>query len=160
MSSPSENACPARGNCCRFPLLLGFVLLALLLFRWFGPLGQESEQRPGGDGSASLANPDKASGKVSLSIDFGDGRQQDHPAISWRNGMTVADLLHEASELTISQKGTGATAFLTGINGRENAGADGKNWLYEVNGQVGDRSFAVYELRPGDRVLWTFRPRR
>jgi hypothetical protein len=49
---------------------------------------------------------------------------------------------------------------LTSINGVANEGAGGNNWTYEVNGRSGDRSYAVYELRAGDRVLWTFGPPR
>ena len=97
---------------------------------------------------------------VSLSIDFGDGRRQDFAALAWHEGMTVAELFGEAAGIAIIQKGAGPGAFLTTIDGVANEGADGNNWTYKVNGQSGDRSFAVHELRPGDRVLWTFGPRR
>ena len=63
--------------------------------------------------------------------------------------MTVADLLSSAPEVPITQKGSDQAAFLTAINGVANEGAGGKNWTYEVNGEVADRSFAVYELQPG-----------
>jgi hypothetical protein len=72
-----------------------------------------------------------------------------------------ADLLNAASsDLAITQRGSGQAALLTAIGDVSNEGAGGSNWTYEVNGQSADRSFAVYELRPGDRVLWTFGPRR
>jgi hypothetical protein len=32
--------------------------------------------------------------------------------------------------------------------------------MYAVNGQFADSSFAVYRLKPGDRVLWTFGARQ
>jgi hypothetical protein len=38
----------------------------------------------------------------------------------------------------------------------KNEGAGGRNWTYRVNDKHADRSFAVYELQPGDHVLWTF----
>jgi hypothetical protein len=98
--------------------------------------------------------------RVSLSIDFGDGQQQDFDDIGWHDGMTVADLLRAAPELAIAQRGSGQGTFLTAIGDIANEGADGKNWTYEVNGQRADRSFAVYELRSGDRVLWRFGPQR
>ena len=74
--------------------------------------------------------------------------------------MTVADLLSSAPDVPITQQGTDQTAFLTGIFGVANEGAGGKNWTYEVNGEGADRSFAVYELHAGDRVLWSFAPPR
>ena len=73
--------------------------------------------------------------------------------------MTVRDLLNAAPGLSISQQGSGASAFLTKIDGVANEGAGGRNWMYSVNGQRADRSFAVYELQPGDHVLWTLRRR-
>jgi hypothetical protein len=133
------------------------VFILLVLFR-----GNEQKELPTGaqppaDPPAAVTN---TAGKVYLSIDYGDGPPREFAPITWRSGITIADLLGGLKELSVSQKGMGAAAFLTVISGVENQGADGKNWLYEVNGQVGDRSFAIYELRPGDRVLWTFRPRR
>jgi hypothetical protein len=60
----------------------------------------------------------------------------------------------------IAQKGTGESAFVTAIDDIRNEGADGQNWTYSVNDQSADRSFAVYKLKAGDRVLWTFGPQR
>ena len=76
------------------------------------------------------------------------------------DGMTVADLMVAASHLPkgiqFSQQGSGESALLTEINGDANQGGDGKNWIYSVNGNDADRSFAIYKLEPGDHVLWTF----
>ena len=72
--------------------------------------------------------------------------------------MTVADLFGKASGIEVIQKGSGQSAFLTAVDGVANEGADGNNWTYAVNGQSGDRSFAVYELQPGRSRLvdiWT-----
>jgi hypothetical protein len=74
--------------------------------------------------------------------------------------MTVADAMKASSGVKISQKGSGQSAFVTSIDGVENQGADGQNWTYSVNGQMADRSYAVYELKPGDQVLWTFGARQ
>jgi hypothetical protein len=95
---------------------------------------------------------------VSLAIDFGDGQQQTYDSIAWREGMTVRDLTRETrrDKLKLDVRGTGASAFLHNLDGVENEGADGRNWLYSVNGKPGDKSFAICELQPGDRVLWTF----
>ena len=97
---------------------------------------------------------------VSLSIDFGNGQRRDFDDIAWREGMTVADLLRSAPGLVTTQRDSSIGAFLTAIGDTTNEGAEGKNWTYEVNGQRADRSFDAYVLRPGDRVLWTFGPRR
>jgi hypothetical protein len=60
------------------------------------------------------------------------------------------------SERKFIIRGTGQSAFLDSLDGVKNEGADGRNWTYSVDRTTGDRSFAVYELRPGNRVLWTF----
>ncbi len=70
--------------------------------------------------------------------------------------MTVADANQCILGSKDRSKRSAQSAFLTAIDGVENEGADGQNWTYTVNGQIADRSFAVYELKPGDQVLWTF----
>jgi hypothetical protein len=135
--------------------MLALVLVVVVLNRHWSmrqqsvPSPSPSEQVPAG------ANHGHS---VLLVVDFGDGRRQEFEPVPWRVGMTVLDLLREASRqnLRLTIRGTGSATFLTEINGVENEGADGRNWTYTVNGQYADRSLAVYELRPGDHVLWTF----
>lgn len=160
MDSSCENGCSIAGSRCKLPLLLGLVLLAILVLRGFGPRVREIEKPPDVRSSTSPAPAGSANEIVSMTVEFGDGRRQEFAAIPWRSGMTVADLFLEVSGIVVIQEGTGEAAFLTGMNGIENMGAEGRNWIYEVNGQSGDRSFAVYEIHPGDRVLWTFRASR
>jgi hypothetical protein len=73
--------------------------------------------------------------------------------------MTVRDALAAAVDssgnVKFAQQGADQSAFLTEIEGVKNEGAGGRNWTYTVNGKLGDRSFAIYPLRPGDQVLWT-----
>jgi hypothetical protein len=116
------------------------------------------------DGAAPNTTADSAAGQtgetVSLAIDYGpEGGRKDY-AVPWREGMTVADALHAAGgttgRLEVSHQGSGEATFLTEIGGVSNEGAGGRNWTYRVNGTLADRSFAVYPLRPGDQVLWTF----
>jgi hypothetical protein len=99
---------------------------------------------------------------VSLTIDFGDGIRERYAPAAWREGMTVRDLMVETRQgkLKLEVQGSGQAAFLKAINGVANEGADGRNWTYAVNGKPADRSFAVYELQPGDEVLWTFAAQR
>jgi hypothetical protein len=156
MENTSTTSCSACGSWWRLPLLLGLVLAAILLSRGRGIW----EAAPESSGAAAPDSAGVAREHVSLTIDFGGGRRQDFDAVAWNEGMTVADLFGTASGIEVTQKGSGQGAFLTAIEGVANEGADANNWTYEVNGQSGDRSYAVYELHPGDRVLWTFGPPR
>ena len=155
-NEPSKT-CSACGPWWRLPLLLGLVLGAIVWSRVHSLREEPPEKninRP-----APIANgvPQE---KVALTIDFGGGRRRDLDAVAWHDGMTVADAMNAPSGLAITQKGSGQSAFVTSIDGVENQGADGQNWTYSVNGQMADRSFAVYELKPGDRVLWRFGSRQ
>jgi hypothetical protein len=138
--------------------LLVLVLAAIVLMRI---LGGESTTTTTAVEEAQLKPSDTAAREhVSLSIDYGDGQLRAFDNIAWHEGMTVADVLRSAPTLATTQRGSGSGAFLTAIGDTANEGTDGKNWTYAVNGEIADRSFDVYELKPGDRVLWTFGPRR
>ncbi len=153
----------AGRSCCgrgwRLPLLLALVLAAVLLLNRFGV---RQSVLPGEARLPSGAADDAASSQsVGLVVDFGDGTRRTWDAVVWHEGMTVADALAAAaaspeSKLELAQRGSGASALLTRINNLASEGSSGRNWLYEVNGQRADRSFAVYLLRPGDQVLWKF----
>jgi hypothetical protein len=136
---------------------LGLVLAAIVWSRVHG-LREESPEK-NIDRPAPIANgvPQET---VKLAIDFGGGRQKNFDAVAWHGGMTVADAMNASSGVKVIHKGSGQSAFVTSIDGVENQGADGQNWTYSVNGQIADRSYAVYELKPGDRVLWTFGARQ
>jgi hypothetical protein len=151
MGNPSRSDA-GRNSWWRLPVLLAVVLATMLVWRGRGLLQSENVKRdlP----PATAAKP--SSEQVLLTLDFGDGEKKELIAVPWREGMTVADLMTNASNVSIRQRGSGQGALLISINDVSNQGADGKNWTYKVNDQDADRSFAVYELRPGDRVLWTF----
>jgi hypothetical protein len=99
---------------------------------------------------------------VQVTVDFGAGRRREWKEIPWREGLTVEAAMNQLatlspSEFTYTRQGTeAARLLLTEMGGAANEGAGGKNWTYHVNGERADRSFGVYELRPGDQVLWTF----
>jgi uncharacterized protein DUF4430 len=158
LSEPCMQDSPSKCSTCgpwwRLPLLLGIVLVAMLLLQNGGIRNATT------DSGAVPPNESAGAAKetVVLTIDFGDGRQQELEPVAWRSGMTVRDLTRESrrDNLKLVVKGTGASAFLASLDGVENEGADGRNWMYQVNGEPGDRSFAIYELAPSDRVLWTF----
>jgi hypothetical protein len=155
MENEPCKACSACGPWWRLPLLLGLVLTAIVWSRLHG-LREESPEK-NLDQPIPITNGVQQE-KVTLTIDFGDGRQKNFEAIGWRSGMTVADAMKAASGVTVTQKDTGQSAFVTAIDGIENQGADAHNWMYKINGKVADRSFEVYDLKPGDRILWTFGP--
>ncbi|MCA9124009.1 MAG: DUF4430 domain-containing protein [Planctomycetaceae bacterium] len=96
---------------------------------------------------------------VRLVIDYHDGVEKHFNAIAWKSGMTVMDAMQAAKKhprgISFEHKGKGATVLLTKIDDVENEGR-GRNWLYRVNGDPGDRSIGIYELKPGDAVLWRF----
>lgn len=137
-------------------MLLALVLGGIVIWQTRGGLAPASSSKS----ETVRSGNSEARQTVSLAIDLGDGKQQDFTAVAWHTGMTVADLLKSQPALTLVQKGAAEGALLTAINGIANEGIDGKNWTYDVNGQPADRSFAVYELHPGDRVLWRFGSRR
>jgi hypothetical protein len=146
----------SNSACCswwRLPLLLGLVLLAILLSQGDGI--RQAVFKPG-----STASTDRGQAQplqiVLLTINFGDGRPLLNESSDWHEAMTVGDLLNTEPRISFVTQGTGAAAFLTQLNGVTNEGTGGRNWVYSVNGKRADRSFAVYELRPNDHVLWTF----
>jgi hypothetical protein len=140
------------------PLLLGLVLVAILLIRSRGIHHAATDSGEPSNGAAATSPAVPAGNTVSLEIDFGDGQPRTYLPVPWRKGMTVRDLTRETqrADIKLVVRGTGASAFLDNLDGVANEGADGRNWLFSVNGEPGDRSFAVYELQPGDQVLWTF----
>ena len=90
--------------------------------------------------------------------------QKRYSSLPCKKGFTVLDVLKVAEKhphgLKFSYRGKGATAFLTQIDDLKNEGGGGKNWIYEVNGKVADRSFAVFQIKPSDKVLWKYRKYR
>lgn len=106
---------------------------------------------------AVAAEPAKAT--VGLVIDYDDGVEKHFRHLAWKSGMTVLDVLQAAKQhprgIQFVYRGQGDTAFLTQIDDLKNEGR-GRNWIFSVNGQLGERSFAVTELKASDRVLWKF----
>jgi hypothetical protein len=134
------------------PLLLGIVLAAILISsnkRIRQAIFTQPRQQPIAEGQAPAAN------KILLTVNSGNG-QLVNESTEWREGMTVADALQDIRRISFLTEGSGESTFLTALNGVMNEGAGGRNWTYAVNGKYADRSFAVYELKPNDHVLWTF----
>lgn len=96
---------------------------------------------------------------ISLILDYGNGFERRYTKLSWTENMTALEATRLASKhkqgFELLVKGSGATAFVTAIDGVKNEG-QGKNWMYRVNGKKGDRSSGIYKLRANDVVKWTF----
>lgn len=94
---------------------------------------------------------------VELEIDTGEDTLLRFEVL-WEKGMTVRDAVAQVAkgDLTLVVQRDEEAAFLMELAGLANEGRGGRNWVFEVNGKWADRSFAVYELEPGDHVLWKF----
>ena len=103
--------------------------------------------------------PEASQETVKLIVDYGDGVQKVFAAIPWTKETTVFSALESASKhprgIKFTHQGKGETVLVTAIDEQKNEGR-GKNWLYETNGKLGDRSCAVMPLKAGDSVLWRF----
>ena len=98
---------------------------------------------------------------VALTVDYGDGFQKRFTSVPWSEGMTVLDVMSEAKRhkrgrLEFRHRGKAATALLFQIDDVANQGGGRRNWIYYVNKQKADRSFALAKVEPGDEVLWRF----
>jgi hypothetical protein len=131
------------------------VLIAVLLVRNIGVRNSTSVDTS----PAASAPSDTASAKsVTLVVQSNSGYEPESNTVRWRPGMTIGDLMNADPRTSLQSQGSGASAFITSINGVANEGAGGRNWMYSVNGKRGDKSYALFELQPGDHVLWSFEP--
>jgi hypothetical protein len=161
-SGTNESEPPARAGTAwwRLPLLLAVVLVAIVAAR----SARVAERGPT---THVRSAPPAAipSGKfVSLVINYGGGRERKFDAIPWHEGMNVDDVMIAASELpngiTYDITGDHEMTMVTRIDDTYNMWGRLSNWTYKVNDVPADRSMKVFELQPGDRVLWTFGPRQ
>jgi len=154
VAAGADSAPPARAW-WRLPLLLAVVLAAIVTVRSTRVREQIADTHEAPSPSAD------ATGKtVSLIIQFGDNRERRFDPIPWHPGMNVDDLMTVASRLpngiTYGAYGDHEQMMLNQIDETYNERGRGRNWTFQVNGTRADRSLAVYELQPGDRVLWTY----
>ena len=144
------------------PGILALVLLGILAGRMTrppeireGPL--DAAVRPDGNWTPS---PRPEGETFSLTVDFGNGVEKRFKALPWSESLTVLEGLQAAAEfqpgVTFAYRDTGEDAFVTAIDGLSNAGAEGGNWIYEINGEKAMRSAGVQTLRPGDALLWRY----
>jgi hypothetical protein len=123
------------------------LLLMLLMCGGCGSAGQRTEPVVG------------ALAQVQLQIDFNGRAENKQFHIDWKDNLTVFACLEELQregKLTMASRGAGAETFLIAIDGLENSGGGGDNWVYYVNDRLGDASAGVSQLQPGDRVEWRY----
>lgn len=134
--------------------LLPLVLLAAFVMA-YPPLSRAAGEQAK---PAPKAN-EPALETVKVVVDFGDGSQKQFGAVPWKQEMTVFAALEAAAKhprgFKFAHQGKGETVLVTAIDDLKNEGR-GRNWLYEVNGKLGDRSCAVMPLKAGDSILWRF----
>jgi hypothetical protein len=112
--------------------------------------------------AAATKAPASSTKTVELVIDYGDGVQKRFTDIGWKESMTVLDALRAAQQhshgISFAAHGSGETAIVSKIDDETNqGGATGaKNWIFRINGHLGDESCGIAEVRPGDTVLWKF----
>jgi hypothetical protein len=155
---------PDARECCRgaawwkLPLLLSLVLLAMLFWRQGQQVIDSTSDRAADEAWTPSA---AATGEVvKLEIDFGNGARRLFDSLSWKEKMTVEEVMLSARDfrpgISYSQIGEGAKGFLTELEGLKNEGFGGRNWRYDVAGSPGTRSFCLESVNAGDLVRWTF----
>ncbi len=113
----------------------------------------------GCDSSATKVGATREIGTVTLDVNFGTEKSSLSIDVVCSPESTVLLSLERAQnmkKLKVKFRGSGETAFVTSIGGVENEGADGKNWIFRVNDQLGDKSAGIYSVKPGDKISWSF----
>jgi hypothetical protein len=106
--------------------------------------------------------PAAAAEPLRLIVDYNDGAQLHFRGLPVKEKATAVDLLRAAETHPHGVKsvvrGSGQTALVTSIGGQKNEGGGrtAKNWLYYINDKRADVGAGVYELRPGDVIMWKF----
>lgn len=97
---------------------------------------------------------------IRLIFDYSDGAQKVLTRTPWKSKMTLGEAMDLAAAhkhgVKFTRRGRGSTAFVEKIDDLKNQGAKGPNWIFRVNGKLGDKSYAITPVKPGDTVLWKF----
>jgi hypothetical protein len=115
--------------------------------------------------TANARNADPAHpATIRLIIDYGEGVEKHFNALPFTEGMSVASAMAAAKSLSAPRglvyesKGEGERTILLSIDGlaNEGAGKGSRNWLFWVNDQPGQTSYAISPLKAGDVAAWRF----
>ncbi len=113
----------------------------------------------GCDSSPLPSESKTVAGTVDLKVNFNSDKKPISVAIPCSSESTVFSILERAKNLgdvKFEATGSGETTFVSSIGGVANAGASGDNWVYRVNGKLGDKSCGAFEVKPGDKIEWRF----
>ena len=153
-----------QGGNWLFPALLAVLLVVVIGIAQL--LGLQSDGTSQGKQESARWTPSvRPTGEtVSLTIDYGNGASKVFAALPWQAEMTVADLMQAATQyrpgIRFTQQGSGASGFLTSLEGVENEGTSGRNWIYRVGEKHAHQSFCLEKIDPGMHILWTFTDRQ
>lgn len=131
------------------PLVVPILVAAILLLV---AVGCEQVKEP------SVASS-RTAGTVELTIKLSQPDDDLVVAVPCSDDSTVFSIMERAKnmgDLDFEARGTGETVFLNSIQGVENGGASGDNWVYCVNGELADKSCGVFEVKPKDKIVWSY----
>lgn len=121
--------------------------------------GEQVADPGAGDSGNSVNSGDDVGLEIEVTVDFRDSQPALSGKVTLPAGATVfsaLETLAKESGFKVQSKGEGETKFVVAIRDVVNLGAKGDNWTYRVNGQLGDRSAGIYQLKRGDKVAWIF----
>lgn len=126
------------------------VCCALTLFT-----GCQKSSAPGVPGGQTVV-----AGTVELEVVFKPERENLQVVVPCSADSTVFSILQRAENMgDLKFESIGLSdemKFVTSIDGIDNQAGSGDNWVYRVNGKLGDKSSGVYDVHPGDQIQWTF----
>ncbi len=140
----------------RFAITLQLLLLLILTFTGCKKPEDKFKEPIEVNGLGSTQSQLK---EVKLTIDTGDPKVTTLK-FPYTEKMTVLDVLVQAESQGINSviEGQGEGAMIKSIQGikNEGGGKEAKNWIFYVNKKQANVSCAVYSLKPGDVIRWSF----
>lgn len=107
--------------------------------------------------ASDSSNGDAVEQVVRVKISRGPNTEVIEGTAPWTAGMTVFDAISALSPaVAVESTGQGEALFVKSIAGQANLGSAGDNWIYRVNGKLGDCSCGICEVQAGDEVVWSF----
>ena len=136
-----------------------WLALFALVLPWAGGCDRSGEAQKSKTSSDAMAEPLAASFEVEVTVDYRNSQPALEGKVKLLAGATAFSALEafgNESGIAVQSTGEGETKFVVAIGDVVNLGAKGDNWTYRVNGQLGDRSAGIYQLKTGDKVSWIF----
>lgn len=110
------------------------------------------------DSAAGASSQTPVSIEVEVRLEFAGQREAVAGTVKLPAEGTAFDALSQLAEqqgLAVESRGEGATLFVMAVGGIANGGPGKPNWIYRVDGKLGDRSAGVYVLGPGQKLVWS-----